>query len=132
MCSDRLIVGEELRALRAARWTALRLSVAVEALTSAHTYLILVFQGAPQVRHKRYGIAVIWDSQTVTELRTVVLINHMRAQLLPDVESAKHTRRRRGLRLGREGMHGRYALGHGEHLSNQLLPKKIETWAPGQ
>ena len=23
-------------------------------------------------------------------------------------------------------------LGHGEELSNQLLPKKIETWAPGQ
>ena len=23
-------------------------------------------------------------------------------------------------------------LGHGEDLSNQLLPKKIETWAPGQ
>ena len=23
-------------------------------------------------------------------------------------------------------------LGHGEDLSNQLLPKKIEAWAPGQ
>ena len=23
-------------------------------------------------------------------------------------------------------------LGHGDHLSNQLLPKKIEPWAPGQ
>ena len=23
-------------------------------------------------------------------------------------------------------------LGHGEDLSDQLLPKKIETWAPGQ
>ena len=23
-------------------------------------------------------------------------------------------------------------LGHGDHLSNQLLPKKVEPWAPGQ
>ena len=23
-------------------------------------------------------------------------------------------------------------LGHGEDLSNQLLPKKVEGWAPGQ
>ena len=23
-------------------------------------------------------------------------------------------------------------LGHGEDLSNQLLPKKVEAWAPGQ
>ena len=23
-------------------------------------------------------------------------------------------------------------LGHGEDLSNQLLPKKVEEWAPGQ
>ena len=23
-------------------------------------------------------------------------------------------------------------LGHGEDRSNQLLPKKVETWAPGQ
>ena len=23
-------------------------------------------------------------------------------------------------------------LGHGDDLSNQLLPKKIEAWAPGQ
>ena len=23
-------------------------------------------------------------------------------------------------------------LGHGEDLSNQLLPKKIEAWSPGQ
>ena len=29
-----------------------------------------------------------------------------------------------------EGEYG--CLGHGEDLSNQLLPKKIETWAPGQ
>ena len=29
-----------------------------------------------------------------------------------------------------EGEHG--CLGHGEELSNQLLPKKIEAWAPGQ
>jgi len=28
------------------------------------------------------------------------------------------------------GEHG--CLGHGDHLSNQLLPKKIEAWAPGQ
>ena len=28
-----------------------------------------------------------------------------------------------------KGGHG--CLGHGEDLSNQLLPKKIETWAPG-
>ena len=28
------------------------------------------------------------------------------------------------------GFHG--CLGHGEELSNQLLPKEIETWAPGQ
>ena len=28
------------------------------------------------------------------------------------------------------GEHG--GLGHGEDLSNQLLPKKIEVWAPGQ
>jgi len=26
----------------------------------------------------------------------------------------------------------RGCLGHGEDLSNQLLPKKIEAWAPGQ
>ena len=26
----------------------------------------------------------------------------------------------------------RGCLGHGEDLSNQLLPKKIEGWAPGQ
>ena len=30
--------------------------------------------------------------------------------------------------LGRK----RLRLGHGEDLSNQLLPKKIEAWAPGQ
>ena len=30
------------------------------------------------------------------------------------------------------GMGGHACLGHGEDLSNQLLPKKIETWAPGQ
>ena len=24
------------------------------------------------------------------------------------------------------------SLGHGEDLSNQLLPKKVEAWAPGQ
>ena len=29
-----------------------------------------------------------------------------------------------------EGDYG--CLGHGDHLSNQLLPKKIEPWAPGQ
>jgi len=29
-----------------------------------------------------------------------------------------------------EGRHG--CLGHGEDLSNQLLPKKIEAWSPGQ
>ena len=23
-------------------------------------------------------------------------------------------------------------LGHGDDLSNQLLPKKVEAWAPGQ
>ena len=23
-------------------------------------------------------------------------------------------------------------LGHGEDLSNQMLPKKVEQWAPGQ
>ena len=28
-----------------------------------------------------------------------------------------------------EGAHG--CLGHGEDLSNQVLPKKIEAWAPG-
>ena len=28
-----------------------------------------------------------------------------------------------------EGVDG--CLGHGEDLSNELLPKKIETWAPG-
>ena len=26
----------------------------------------------------------------------------------------------------------RGSLGHGEDLSNQLLPKKVETWAQGQ
>ena len=30
------------------------------------------------------------------------------------------------------GQGERGCLGHGEDLSNQLLPKKIETWAPGQ
>ena len=30
------------------------------------------------------------------------------------------------------GQGGHACLGHGEDLSNQLLPKKIETWAPGQ
>jgi len=30
------------------------------------------------------------------------------------------------------GKGGDGCLGHGEDLSNQLLPKKIETWAPGQ
>ena len=29
-----------------------------------------------------------------------------------------------------KGEHG--CLGHGEDLSNQLLPKKVEAWAPGQ
>ena len=29
-----------------------------------------------------------------------------------------------------QGEHG--CLGHGEDLSNQLLPKKVEAWAPGQ
>ena len=29
-----------------------------------------------------------------------------------------------------KGEHG--CLGHGEDLPNQLLPKKIEAWAPGQ
>ena len=29
-----------------------------------------------------------------------------------------------------KGEHG--CLGHGEDLSNQLLPKKIDVWAPGQ
>ena len=29
-----------------------------------------------------------------------------------------------------DGSHG--GLGHGEDLSNQLLPKKIEAWAPRQ
>ena len=29
-----------------------------------------------------------------------------------------------------EGDYG--CLGHGEDLSNQLLPKKVEAWAPGQ
>ena len=29
-----------------------------------------------------------------------------------------------------EGERG--CLGHGEDLSNQLLPKKVEAWAPGQ
>ena len=28
------------------------------------------------------------------------------------------------------GEHG--CLGHGEDLSNQLLPKKVDAWAPGQ
>ena len=28
-----------------------------------------------------------------------------------------------------QGFHG--CLGHGEDLSNQLLPKKIEAWSPG-
>ena len=30
------------------------------------------------------------------------------------------------------GQGERGCLGHGEDLSNQLLPKKVETWAPGQ
>ena len=30
------------------------------------------------------------------------------------------------------GKGGHACLGHGEDLSNQLLPKKVETWAPGQ
>ena len=30
------------------------------------------------------------------------------------------------------GKGGDGCLGHGEDLSNQLLPKKIEAWAPGQ
>ena len=30
------------------------------------------------------------------------------------------------------GKGGRGCLGHGEDLSNQLLPKKVEAWAPGQ
>ena len=31
---------------------------------------------------------------------------------------------------GKGGEYG--CLGHGEDLSNQLLPKKIEVWAPGR
>ena len=30
------------------------------------------------------------------------------------------------------GEGGGGCLGHGEDLSNQLLPKKVEAWAPGQ
>ena len=30
------------------------------------------------------------------------------------------------------GTGGHGGLGHGEDLSNQLLPKKVEAWAPGQ